>query len=102
MGRDTILRLAREKGSIIPQGNSLVFFPDFTVVVQATRREFGAVKKFLQVEGVPYAMLYPARLRIGSVGNSKIFSNPRSALEHAKHLKRQKHAPNTQDEAEEQ
>lgn len=87
--RDNILRMAREKGTINFQGNSISFFPDFTVAVQAARREYGAVKKFLQSEGIAYAMLYPARLRIGQENESTIFSNPKAAMDYAKKMKRQ-------------
>lgn len=88
--RDAILQLAREKGPINHQGNNPSFFPDFTVAVQAARCEYGTVKKFLQTERIPYAMLYPARLQVGPEGNFKIFSTPKAAMEHAKHLKRQR------------
>lgn len=87
--------MARDKGTITHQGNTLSFFPDSTATVQAARREFGAVKKALQADGVPYAMLYPARLRIGPEGNVKIFNNPKSPMDHAKKLKKKKRATST-------
>lgn len=88
--RDVILRLARGKGTVDHQGKTLSFFPDFTVAVQTPRQEFSTVKTFLQSEGIPYAMLYPARLRVGSEGVFKIFTTPKVAMEHAKKLKRRR------------
>lgn len=88
--RDAILRMARDNGTIPFQGNTLAFYPDFTVAVQAARREFGMVKKQLQSKGIPYAMLYPVRPKIGLEGAFKIFTNPKAALEHVKTLKRRR------------
>lgn len=62
--RDAILREARAKSPITHQGNNLSFYPDYTPSVQAARREFLPVKKILQAASVPYAMLYPAKLKI--------------------------------------
>lgn len=99
--RNVILRLAREKGTVEHQGNSLSFFPDFTVAVQAARQEYGTVKKFLQAEGIPYAMLYPAHLRIGSDGESKIFTTPKAAMDHTKKLKCKRREAKAEPEEEE-
>lgn len=43
--RDTILRLAREKGTLHYQGNVISLYPDFTQAVQTARREFLPAKK---------------------------------------------------------
>lgn len=84
--RDTVLRLAREKGAITHQGNQLAFYPDFTMAVQEARRAYQSTKKLLLAAKVPYAMLYPARLRVETNGRFKIFTCPKAALEFARSL----------------
>lgn len=54
--RDTILRLAREKGTITHQSNTLEFYPDHTVAVQQARKEFASVKAKLRDLNISYSM----------------------------------------------
>lgn len=82
--RDTILRLARERGSLTYQNLSIAIYPDFTQAVQNARREFTPAKKLLQKCGTKYAMLYPARLRILTKDKPLFFTDPKAALKFAK------------------
>ncbi|XP_066445282.1 uncharacterized protein [Eleutherodactylus coqui] len=61
--RDAILRRAREKGDIRSNGSRISFFPDFSAENQKKRGTFIDVKRRLRDLRIPYAMLYPARLR---------------------------------------
>ncbi|KAJ1090649.1 hypothetical protein NDU88_003779 [Pleurodeles waltl] len=76
--RDVVLCLARKKAEIKHHSNSVAFHPDFTMVVQAARRELILVKKKLNQMGIKYAMLYPARLRIEHQGSHKIVATPKA------------------------
>lgn len=82
--RDTILRLARERGSLTYQNHAIAIYPDFTQAVQSARREFIPAKKVLQKCGAKYAMLYPARLRVMASGKPIFFTDAKAALKFAK------------------
>lgn len=62
--REIILRLSREKPNVQLNGARISFYPDFSSDVQKRRARFSEVKKRLQKLQAPYAMMYPARLRI--------------------------------------
>lgn len=87
--RDTILRLARERGELRYQNNVISLYPDFTQAVQAARREFLPAKKILQQTGTKYAMLYPAKLRVQTQGKPLIFTEASAAMKFAKQHSRQ-------------
>lgn len=78
--RDTILRLTRERGNI-PVGNvTVAVFPDFSAEVQKKRARFTEAKRLLRVHHLPYAMLFPTRLRVVSEGKAHFFEDPQAAL----------------------
>lgn len=79
--RDTILRLARERGTLNYQNNAISLYPDFTQAVQAARRDFLPAKKLLQQSGSKYAMLYPAKLRVQTATKPLFFYRGRSRIE---------------------
>lgn len=74
--RDTALRLAREKGTLRYEDKILSIYPDFTMVIQEQRRKFLQAKKQLQQLHIPYAMLFPARLKVTHGGKQHFFTNP--------------------------
>lgn len=75
-----ILRLAREKGPLKFNGNNISIYPDFSAEVQRQRMSFAAVKDRLRKEGAPYAMLFPAKLRIIYEGKAHFCSCPKEAM----------------------
>lgn len=70
----TILRLAREKGPLKCNGNTISVYPDFSADVQHQRISFEGVKARLRTEGLPYAMLFPAKLPV--IYDGKLTSTP--------------------------
>lgn len=87
--RDIILRSAREKDALQYQGNTIAIYLDFTVQVQAARREFLPAKKIFQQIGTKYALLYPAKLKILGLGKPQIFTDAKAALTYAKQMARE-------------
>lgn len=75
-----ILRLAREKGPLSFNGNNISVYPDFSAEVQRQRISFSAVKSRLRTEGLSYAMLFPAKLRIIHEGRAHFYTNPKEAM----------------------
>ena len=75
-----ILRLAREKGPLKFNGNNISIYPDFSAEVQRQRVSFAAVKDRLRNEGLPYAMLFPAKLRIIHEGKAHFCTCPKDAM----------------------
>lgn len=82
--RDAILREAGRLGSVTFQGNTLMFFPDYTPTVQAARREFAPAKKLLAASSIQYAMMYPAKLKIVHKDRPHYFTDAKSAPKFAK------------------
>lgn len=92
--RDTILRMARDVQDLQYQGNHISIFPDFTMQVQAARREFVPAKKIFQQIGTKYSLIYPAKLRVQGPGKPSFFVDAKAALKYAKQLSRdQKNQP---------
>lgn len=78
--RDTILHLTRERGNI-PVGNvTVAVFPDFSAEVQKKRARFTEAKRLLQVRHLPYAMLFPAHLRVVHEGKAHFYEDPQAIL----------------------
>lgn len=78
--RDAILRAAREKGDFTIQGHKVSLYPDFSNEIQKRRMQFLDVKKRLRNVGVPYAMQYPAKLRVVALGSTHFFDSPVEAV----------------------
>lgn len=77
--RDTILRKARDLPDAMINGCRVSFYPDFSAEVQKRRMQFLDVKKRLRNLLVPYAMLYPAKLRVAALGTTHFFELPKDA-----------------------
>lgn len=75
-----ILRIAREKGPLKYNGNNISIYPDFSAEVQRQRISFSAVKNQLREEGLKYAMLFPAKLRIIHDGKAQFYTSPKEAM----------------------
>ena len=74
--RDTILQAARVAPAVKLNNATIRFFPDFTLQVQQARRGFLEVKAALRKEGLKYAMLFPAKLRVEAHGKTQFFYKP--------------------------
>lgn len=79
--RDVILQHARVAPPLKLDNSTVTFFPDFTQMVQRQRRSFQGLKQRLCDQGLKYAMLFPARLRVEANGKAWFFDNPESASE---------------------
>lgn len=75
-----ILRIAREKGPLKYNGNNISIYPDFSAEIQRQRISFSAVKNHLREEGLKYAMLFPAELRIIYDGKAHFYTSPKEAM----------------------
>ncbi|KAI4881460.1 hypothetical protein NFI96_000609 [Prochilodus magdalenae] len=80
--RDYILRTARtrERKELQWEGNRVLFFPDFSRATQQKREQFKECKKALHERSVPFAMMYPATLRIQTKEGPKRFDSPKEAM----------------------
>lgn len=76
----TILHLAREKGLLKLNGNTTSIYPDFSAEIQPQCTSFTSVKDCLRTEGLQYAMLFPAKLRIIHDGKAHFYTNPKEAM----------------------
>lgn len=92
--RDTILRKARDLPAATINGSRISFYPDFSTEVQKRRMLFQDIKRRLRALQVPYAMLYPAKLRVVALGSTRFFESPKDAVSwldcHESQLKAQK------------
>ncbi|KAJ1092833.1 hypothetical protein NDU88_005943 [Pleurodeles waltl] len=74
--RDTILQIARELDPIIVDSARISCYPDYTMIVQKRRTSFQGVKQRLRAEGITYAILFPARMRISYNQKTLFFETP--------------------------
>ena len=58
--RDTILKVAREKGPLKFENHTIAIYPDYTRRVQEARKSFLSVKQKLKAMDIKYMLLYPA------------------------------------------
>lgn len=93
--REAVLRCAREQANVKFNGVRMSFYPDFSAEVQRNRAKFSEVKKRLRALQLPYAMLYPAKLRVTAEGHAQFFESAREAaawLDHNEQALRCHHA----------
>lgn len=72
----TLLRKIREAGEVFFKGAKISFYSDFSPDLQRRRAEFTQAKRNLQKFKLPYALLYPARLRVAALGETLFFNSP--------------------------
>lgn len=86
-----VLRIARQKGSVLYEGKRVMFFPDFSVELCKQRRLFDPVKKnqllTLRIPDLRFGFIYPARMLITFQGDRHIFVNPSEASSYVQQLK---------------
>lgn len=84
--KQLVLQASRRSGTSekshpqVYQGSKVMFFQDFSADITRKRKGFDQVKKRLREAGIPYSLLYPARLRITHNGSTKVFDTPEKAL----------------------
>ncbi|CAI5677356.1 unnamed protein product [Oreochromis niloticus] len=71
-----IMQAARRKQSLFHNGIPIMIFEDFSAAVLKKRQGFYHVKQRLGEMGIPFAMMYPAVLRIKIDGQEKSFRTP--------------------------
>ena len=91
--QDAVLCQSRSLHDMQYLGNKLSIYPDFTLAVQAARREFAPAKKILASLDCIYAPLYPARLQVAAQGRSHLFVDPKLALKFSKKLTKEHKEP---------
>lgn len=72
----TIMHRAREMGNILYNGTRVSIYPDFSPDLQKRRARFGEIKCKLHQMKVIYALLYPARLWVTTLGETIYFDTP--------------------------
>ena len=82
--RDVILQEARKAPAVKVDNATVNFFPDFTLQVQKQRRDFFQVKRLLREQGLKYAMLFPAKLRVAAGDKTNFFATPEEAWDWVK------------------
>ncbi|KAE8579981.1 hypothetical protein XENTR_v10024258 [Xenopus tropicalis] len=74
--RDAALAEAGKAGDITFENQKVSIYPDFSAEVRKTRAKFTEVKQQLRQRRIPYAMIFPARLRITDNGKTHFFNTP--------------------------
>uniref|UniRef100_A0A673B5Q8 L1 transposable element RRM domain-containing protein n=1 Tax=Sphaeramia orbicularis TaxID=375764 RepID=A0A673B5Q8_9TELE len=74
-----IMRLAKEKGDLVFEGNTIHIYPDFSPGIVKKRREYDAVKRKLHATDMEYSLLYPDMLRVMVKGKPKLFRSSKEA-----------------------
>uniref|UniRef100_A0AAV2KN58 LINE-1 type transposase domain-containing protein 1 n=1 Tax=Knipowitschia caucasica TaxID=637954 RepID=A0AAV2KN58_KNICA len=74
-----IMQAARRLKTLSYKGASVMIFEDFSAAVVKKRQECTAVKRRCREQGIVFAMLYPAVLRIRHRGEEKLFRHPADA-----------------------
>lgn len=75
-----IMQAARKSHPLLHNGAQMLIFEDFSAAVIKKRQEFYQVKQRLKERGIPFAMTYPATLRIQHDGQVKFLKNPKEVV----------------------
>lgn len=71
-----IMQAARRMQSLLYNGAPIMIFEDFSAAVVKKRQGFYHVKQRLREMGIPFAMMYPAVLRIKQNSQERSFRSP--------------------------
>uniref|UniRef100_H3APA2 L1 transposable element RRM domain-containing protein n=1 Tax=Latimeria chalumnae TaxID=7897 RepID=H3APA2_LATCH len=82
--KEVILRQARKLGALTFKNKPVYIFPDMNADLFQKRRSFFGVKRRYKDLDIPFALLFPARLRIDFQGQHLFFTNPLDAENHIK------------------
>uniref|UniRef100_H3ACC9 L1 transposable element RRM domain-containing protein n=1 Tax=Latimeria chalumnae TaxID=7897 RepID=H3ACC9_LATCH len=82
--KEVILRQARKLGTLTFKNKPIYIFPDMSADLFQKRKSFFSVKRLCKDLDIPFALLFPARLRIDFQGQRLFFANPLDAENHIK------------------
>uniref|UniRef100_H3AQT9 L1 transposable element RRM domain-containing protein n=1 Tax=Latimeria chalumnae TaxID=7897 RepID=H3AQT9_LATCH len=82
--KETILRQAHKLGALTFNNKPVYIFPDMSVELFQKRKSFFGVKRLCKDLDIPFALLFPARLRIDFKGQRLFFTSPLDAENHIK------------------
>uniref|UniRef100_H3AQ32 L1 transposable element RRM domain-containing protein n=1 Tax=Latimeria chalumnae TaxID=7897 RepID=H3AQ32_LATCH len=82
--KEVILRQARNLGTLTFKNKPMYIFPDMSADLFQKRKSFFGVKCLCKGLDIPFALLFPARLRIDFQGQRLFFTNPLDAENHIK------------------
>lgn len=74
-----VMRASRSKGKVIYAGQEIMFFPDLSAELHRRRRGFDQAKQQLRSMNIRYGIVYPAKLRVSSDGQTREFGTPADA-----------------------
>lgn len=70
---DVVLHETRTLDNLTVGSSCVMFFPDYTAMVQRRRSTYLAVKKQLRELGLPYSLLFPSRLPVINKEGARFF-----------------------------
>lgn len=76
--RERALRWARQN-DVLYKGKALRFYPDLSASLSRKRAAFKTAKATLYQKGIPFRLLYPARLRVTHGNETLVFDTPAEA-----------------------
>lgn len=78
--KERVLRAARERENVTWEGHRIMFFPDYSRIVDEKRRQFNQCKRLLHERHIKFALKFPATLVFKTKDGQKTFDNPKQAL----------------------
>uniref|UniRef100_H3AD19 L1 transposable element RRM domain-containing protein n=1 Tax=Latimeria chalumnae TaxID=7897 RepID=H3AD19_LATCH len=82
--KENILRQARKLGTLTYNNKTVYLFPDMSAELFQKRKSFLGIKRLRKDLDIPFALLFPARLRIDFKGQRLFFTSPLDAENHIK------------------
>uniref|UniRef100_H3ASN5 L1 transposable element RRM domain-containing protein n=1 Tax=Latimeria chalumnae TaxID=7897 RepID=H3ASN5_LATCH len=82
--KENILRQARKLGTLTYNNKPIYLFPDMSAELFQKRKSFLGIKRLCKDLDIPFALLFPARLRIDFKGQRLFFTSPLDAENHIK------------------
>uniref|UniRef100_H3A291 L1 transposable element RRM domain-containing protein n=1 Tax=Latimeria chalumnae TaxID=7897 RepID=H3A291_LATCH len=82
--KETILRQAHKLGALTHNNKPVYIFPDVSAELFQKRKSFFGTKRLCKDLDIPFALLFPARLRIDFKGQRLFFTSPLDAENHIK------------------
>uniref|UniRef100_H3ADN0 L1 transposable element RRM domain-containing protein n=1 Tax=Latimeria chalumnae TaxID=7897 RepID=H3ADN0_LATCH len=82
--KELLLRQAQSLGSLTYKNKPSYLFPDMGAKLFEKRKSFNGVKRLCKYLDIPFALLYPSRLRVDFQGKHLFFSSLLDAKNHLK------------------
>ncbi|KAJ1208427.1 hypothetical protein NDU88_003813 [Pleurodeles waltl] len=77
--RDMVIKETRSLAEVWVDCAKVMFFPEYTLVVQRQRNSFLSANQRLQELGLAYYLLFPAKLCVVAAGTMHFFATPEEA-----------------------